>query len=115
MRTGEKAKIIKQVAFDDLKETDSVLIGTENNTYRFSMINSGERRGTLTGGRLGDGLYDAIAFGSISGGAGGRDRDLSGIRTECRAVFSIYEPQNGLEPFITSLVTDLIHLRNNEQ
>src|SRR5438105_1098520 len=100
MRTGGKATMIKQIAFDDVKETDSLLIGTENNTYRFSMINSSERKGTLTGGRLGDGLYDAIAFGSTIGGEGICDRDPSGLRTECRAVFCIHNPSNGLERFI---------------
>jgi hypothetical protein len=115
MKTGEKPEMIKQVAFDDVKERDSVLIGTGNNTYRFSMIDSVERKGTLTGGRLGDGLYQAIAFGSISGGGGTCDRDFAGLRTAARAVFCINNPPNGLERFITSRVIDLVHVRNNQR
>lgn len=115
MRTGEKTKAIKQVAFDDVKEMDSVLIGTKNNTYRFSMIDSGERKGTLTGGMLGDGLYPAIAFGSISGNVGTCHRDFAGLRTTARAVFCINDPSNGLKRFTTSVVVDLVHVRNNEQ
>lgn len=104
----------KQIAFDDVKETDSLLIGTEHNTYRFSMVNSSERKGTLTGGRLGDGLYEAIAYGSIRLGGEPHDRDPSGLRTECRAVFCINNHANGLERFITSMITELVHIRNTE-
>jgi hypothetical protein len=115
MRTGEETKAIKQVTFDDVKERDSILIGTENNTYRFSIIDSGERKGTLTGGRLGDGLYLAIAFGSIIGGGGACHRDSAALRTAARAVFCIDDPQHGLECFTTSVVIDLVHVRSNEQ
>jgi hypothetical protein len=115
MRTGERTKAIKQVSLADVKERDSVLIGTLNHTYRFSMIDAGERKGTLTGGRLGDGLYPAIAFGSIGGDDQSGHRDFAGLRTAARAVFCIHSPQHGLERFTTSVIIDLAHLRNDEQ
>ena len=106
--------MMREVVFDDVKETDSILIGTENNIYRFSMIDASERRGTLTGGRLGNGLYEAIAFGSITGNDSPNNRDFSGLRTDYRAIFCVNKPQSGLQRFITSAVTELTHVKNNE-
>jgi hypothetical protein len=85
---------------------DQILIRTQNSEYRFSISDPEERRGTLTGGTLGDKARDAVLVGSLVEGNGSLDNVTAGLKTGRRALFYL-TAKNGVERLITSMITSV--------
>jgi hypothetical protein len=94
------------IAFKEISPSDLIMIRTQNSEYRFSVLNPEERRGTLTGGSLGNQRRDAILAGMLSGGTNNFASEVSGLKTGSRAIFYL-TAKNGVERLITSIITGL--------
>jgi hypothetical protein len=102
------------LSFDDLTATDRLLIYTQNSQYRFSVIDPARRRGTLSGGSLGDHPRDAILVGTLGEGTTGFDTDAWNLATEARAMFDL-KANDGWERMITSPITDIALIRDEKK
>jgi hypothetical protein len=100
----------KEIAFDDLEATDSILIQTQNSTYHFSVVDPSQRLGMLSGGPVADHLYDAILAASLTEDDDGFTSYPAGVRTELRALFYI-RIENQWNYLITSVITGLFRTR----
>lgn len=100
----------KEIAFDDLEATDSILIQTQNSTYHFWVIDPPQRRGILSGGLLGEDSHHAALAASLLEDENGFRPDYSGLKTGLRGLFYI-ETNNQLEGLITSAIMGLDHIR----
>src|SRR2546427_4740354 len=49
----------KGIAFEDVEETDNIVIQTQNSTYHFSVVDPLQRRVMLCGGSLGEDSREA--------------------------------------------------------
>jgi hypothetical protein len=94
------------ITFKEISPSDQITIRTQNSEYRFSVLNPDERRGTLTGGSLGDKHRDAVLVGMVPSPEFGFASDSSGLRTGSRALFYL-TARNGVERLITSVITGL--------
>ena len=94
------------ITFKDISPSDQIMIRTQNSEYRFSVLNPGERRGTLTGGSLGDQRRDAVLVGMLPDPEYSLASDSSGLKTGSRALFYL-TARNGVERLITSVITGL--------
>jgi hypothetical protein len=94
------------ITFKDISPSDQITISTQNSEYRFSVQNPDERRGTLSGGSLGNQRRDAILVGMLSGTPNNLASDSSGLKTGARALFYL-TAKNGVERLITSIITGL--------
>jgi hypothetical protein len=102
------------LSFDDLTATDKVVISTQNSQYRFSVIDPARRRGTLSGGSLGDQPRDAILVGTLGEETIEFDTDTWNLATEARAMFDL-RANNGWERMITSPITDIALIRDEKR
>ena len=98
----------KVMALGDLGKTDSILVQTERSNYRFSILDPINRRGMLTGGALGDERREAILIGAKS--EDNARYNTAELKTGSRAVFLV-TTNNSLNHMITSVVTDIAHIR----
>jgi hypothetical protein len=94
----------KTVEFTELFVADTIRVRTRRHDYEFSVSDLSSRRGTLTGGVLGDRRAGAVLSGAMSADKTGFDS--SGLKTGSRAVFFV-ETQEGVHRVITSVITDL--------
>jgi hypothetical protein len=94
------------ITFKDMSPSDQIMIRTQNSEYRFSVLNPDERRGTLTGGSLGDQRRDAVLVGMVPEPEFGFASNPSGLKTGSRALFYL-SARNGVERLITSVITGL--------
>jgi len=94
------------IAFKEISPSDQIVIRTQNSEYRFSVLDPGERRGTLSGGSLGNQRREAVLAGMLSDGGNSFASDTSGLKTGSRALFYL-SAKNGVERLITSIVTGL--------
>lgn len=97
----EAAKVI---VLDELRKADTLCVQTERSKYRFSVSDPSSRRGTLTGGVLGDKFQDAFLSGTMS--MDRTDFYSRELKTGARAVF-LLDSKNKVERLITSVITDL--------
>jgi len=104
---------IEEIAFDDVKATDRILIQTENSEYRFSVVDPESRRGVLSGGSFGDKLQDATLVCVLIRGRIGEGRDTSRLKIDSRALFYL-NVGAGLKRLTTSAITNLVHIREEE-
>ncbi|HWP41646.1 MAG TPA: hypothetical protein VNO14_00325 [Blastocatellia bacterium] len=102
-----------KVEFENMNKADQVLIRTQNSEYCFEVLDPQERRGLLTGGSLGGQMRDAVLIGAVPEGAN-RVSDPLSVRTGARAMFFM-NAKNGVERLITSVITEIKHLRNKER
>jgi len=102
------------IAFKEISPSDQIMIRTQNSEYRFSVINPEERRGSLTGGSLGNQQREAVLAGVLSGGTNNFASDVSGLKTGSRAIFYL-TAQNGVERLITSIITGLRRTESGEK
>jgi hypothetical protein len=88
--------------------SDQILIRTQNSEYRFSIVDPVERRGTLSGGFLGDQSRDAVLVGTLSDNDNSTSLDnvSNGLKTGRRALFYL-TAKNGIERLITSIITGI--------
>jgi hypothetical protein len=103
-----------RVDFENIDKEDQVLIRTENSEYSFKMLDPEERRGVLSGGSLGDQTRDAVLIGAVPASFKEETGDQSAVRTGARALFFM-NARNGVERLITSVVTEIRHLRSNKR
>lgn len=94
----------KVIAFDDLSSADRILVQTKRSKYQFSVSDPHNRKGTLTGGLLGDQILDAFFSGTISEDF--TEFDSLKLKSGTRAVFFI-EIENHTERLVTSTITDI--------
>jgi hypothetical protein len=72
MAQGSDAlEAVGEIAFETLKKNDRILIRTNNNTYRFSVVDAALRQGVLVGGSLGETPRRAVLVVSVTQEAGG--------------------------------------------
>jgi hypothetical protein len=112
-RGGESSATIQEIAFDDVKAADRILIQTENSQYRFCVVDPQSRRGKLSGGSFGDGLQDATLVGVLVGGRGGEPSDTSRLKIDSCALFYV-NVGAGLKRLTTSIITSLTHIKNDK-
>jgi hypothetical protein len=94
----------KVIGFDELLVTDTIWVQTKTSNYMFVVTDPSSRRGTLTGGFLGNQTAGAIVSGAMTPDRDGFDP--SGLKTGSRAVFLV-EAKEGIQRVITSVVIDL--------
>ncbi|MGA9768805.1 MAG: hypothetical protein WBV94_07190 [Blastocatellia bacterium] len=92
----------------NMKPSDQILIRTQNSEYRFSIVDPVERKGTLSGGFLGDQSRDAVLVGTLSDNDNSNSLDnvSNGLKTGRRALFYL-SAKNGIERLITSIITGI--------
>lgn len=98
------------LTFDDIKADDKVLIKTRNSEYRFSMIDPERRKGTLSGGSLGDESREAFLIESHIMNEDGVLHDFSGLKIGGRALFYVSSGRS-IERVTTSIVSGLTLVR----
>ena len=103
------------ITMKDIGPSDQILIRTQNSEYRFSIVDPVERRGTLSGGFLGDNSRDAVLVGTLSEGntSNSIDNVSNGLKTGRRALFYL-TAKNGIERLITSIITGITRNRARE-
>src|SRR5262245_5041441 len=93
------------INLDGLSNHDQISVQTATSRYQFSVEDSSNRKGILTGGRIGNQRVQAVCTGSVS-----EDRetfDARQLRTGARAVFFVIESTNRIRRVVTSVVTDI--------
>jgi len=111
---GEAPEAVGEIVFEDLKKNDRILIKTNNNLYRFSVVDAALRQGVLVGGSLGDTPRRAVLVVSVTQGTGGDVSEMCGLKAGARAVFYLVS-LDGMERLITSAVTTLRLVRSNSE
>ncbi len=107
------ARAKEVIEFDALQTDEEIVIETQNSAYKFSIGNAATRQGFLSGGALGESSTVAILMGTISKVGESYNNDPCGLKTEARAFFFI-ETENGMKHLITSVITHLVHIKNDE-
>jgi hypothetical protein len=98
------------IPFENLHASDRILIRTQNNNYRFLVIDPVKRRGMLTGGLLGDVPREAVLVGTLGEGRNDLKVDATGLKVEAQALFYI-RAKIGVSRMVTSEISDLAHVR----
>jgi hypothetical protein len=111
-RDGSAPTSIEEIAFDDMKAADRILIQTENSEYRFSVVDPESRRGILSGGSFGDVVQDATLVGVLSTGRSDDSSDTSRLKIHSCALFYVNVGAR-LKRLTTSAITNLIHIRGD--
>jgi hypothetical protein len=103
------------ITMKDVGPSDQILIRTQNSEYRFSVVDPVERKGTLSGGSLGDQTRDAVLIGTLmeSNNSGSFDNVSNGLKTGRRALFYL-TAKNGIERLITSIITGITRNKARE-
>lgn len=102
------------ITLDSINPNDQILIRTQNSEYRFSILDPGERRGTLSGGTLGEQVRDAVLVGTLSDKNNSLDNVSTGLKTGRRALFYL-TARNGIERLITSIITSVARNKHREE
>ncbi|HZM87120.1 MAG TPA: hypothetical protein VFF31_11405 [Blastocatellia bacterium] len=100
----------KVIALDQLCKGDKVSVETRRSTYQFSVSDPSRRRGTLSGGALGNQVLDVFLSGTMSEDT--TDPDPSELKTGARALFLI-ELEHHVQLMITSTITDVEVVRGH--
>jgi hypothetical protein len=101
------------IAFESLAVNEEIIIETQNSFYKFSIGDAAERRGFLYGGSVGSRGCVAILMGAVKRQGEDYINDPCGLHTDARAFFYI-ETEDGMKHLITSLITSLAHVRQEE-
>jgi len=101
------------ITLDSISPNDQLLIRTQNSEYRFSILDAEERRGTLSGGTLGEQARDAVLVGTLSENNNSPDNVSMGLKTGRRALFYL-AARNGVERLITSAITSVARNKKHE-
>src|SRR5262245_14310477 len=107
-RTKDDNKFVDattSIDLDGLSNQDQISVRTATSRYQFSVQDSPNRKGILSGGRNGNQHGHAVCTGS-----GSEDResfDSNQLRTGARAVFFVIESTNRIRRVVTSVVTDI--------
>lgn len=101
------------IAFDAMQTNEEIVIETQNSAYKFCIGNAATRQGFLSGGALGESATLAILMGTITKDGERYVNDPYGLQTNARAFFFI-QTENGMKHLITSVITHLVHIKNEE-
>jgi len=93
----------------EIKDKEQILIRTQNSEYRFSMTDPAERRGSLSGGSLGNHVRDAVLVGSLANN-NNLPSDSLELKVGRRALFFL-KARYGVERLVTSIITDIKRTR----
>lgn len=102
-----------EITLEGINPNEQILIRTQNSEYRFSILDPQERRGTLSGGTLGEQARDAVLVGTLSDN-NSLDNVSTGLKTGRRALFYL-SARNGIERLITSIITSVARNRQREE
>jgi hypothetical protein len=94
-----------EMGFNNMSDSDRIVIRTQNSEYQFSITDPAERRGVLSGGSLGTQQRDAVLVGTL-GGTNQLSADVTGLKTGRRALFYL-KAKHGVERLITSIITEI--------
>jgi hypothetical protein len=100
----------QHIEFDEIKTNEEIVIETQNSTYKFCLRDVASRRGILSGGAFGTDSRMAIFLGAIAKDGESYTSDYWGLKCEARALFFI-ETESGLKHMITSVITNLVHVK----
>ena len=89
----------------NITDAEQIIIRTQNSEYQFSVTDAKERRGTLSGGSLGEHYRDAVLVGTISSNNQIASDSLE-LKTGQRALF-LMKAKHGVERLITSIITEI--------
>jgi hypothetical protein len=101
------------IALDNLSADDRLIIRTKNSSYKFSVINPGQRQGMLSGGRLGDNPRSAVLIECLADDAESEAVSARVLKVGSRALFYLMSAR-GVERVITSAITDIEVTRGEE-
>lgn len=102
------------INFECLETDEEILIETQNSFYKFSVEDAAQRRGSLCGGSVGSQGCMAILMGAVKRQGENYISDPEGLHTNARAFFYI-ETEQGMKHLITSLITNLSHIKKDEK
>lgn len=100
----------REIAFRDLRATDTIMIETQYSTYGFLVADPHCRRGVLWGNSLKNDLPDVVLVATMAKTGMGTCVDLSGLRTGARAIFYVGNCASGWR-LTTSVITALDHIK----
>jgi hypothetical protein len=103
-----------EITLDGISPSEQLLIRTQNSEYHFSIVDASERRGTLSGGSLGEQKREAVLVGSLSDNNGSFGNVSTGLKTGKRALFYL-TARNGIERLITSIITGVSRSKQREE
>jgi hypothetical protein len=103
-----------EITLEGINSSDQLLIKTQNSEYRFSVVDPSERKGTLSGGSLGEQKREAVLVGSLSDNNGSFSNISAGLKTGKRALFYL-TARNGIERLITSIITGISRGNQREE
>ena len=95
-----------ELAFEDIEESDTIMIRTQNSEYKFAVTDPEGRRGVLSGGSLGGERRDANLVGALPQSGPAVVGDTSKLETGSRALFYL-SAKRGIERLITSVITGI--------
>ncbi len=98
------------IALDQLCKGDKVSVQTLRSTYQFSVSDPSRRKGTLSGGALGNQILKVFLSGTMSEDA--TDPDPSELKTGARALFLI-EQEHHVQLMVTSTITHVELVRGH--
>ena len=104
---GSSIKNDKVIVIGDIGPGDSIWVQTQRSNYLFSLVEPTWRRGTLTGGLLGEQVLEAVLAGETS-----EDKthfDSSELKAGSRALFFL-ETKGDLHRLLTSVITNVAHI-----
>lgn len=101
------------IDFEALEANEEILIETQNSFYKFAIGDVRERRGFLYGGSVGSRGCVAILMGAVKKQGETYVNDPAGLHRDARAFFYI-ETEQGMKHLITSVITNLSHVKPEE-
>ena len=99
-----------EVAFNELKPTDRLLLKTKNSQYEFFILDPVEKRGLLAGGSLGNQQREAILMGTLAENTKSLYSDCPVVKLGDRVLFALVDTGDA-ETFFTTGVQELVHER----
>jgi hypothetical protein len=99
----------KEIALEELRKEDKILIQTCNRAYIFSIIDPARRLGNLSGRRFGTSASLATLAGTLTEGSSIFINGRCGVKTGSRVVFYV-ESNQGVRRLITSAITRIVRI-----
>jgi hypothetical protein len=97
-----------EMTLEGLQSQEILLLETANSVYRFSVIDTINRIGKLSGGIFGDNPTTAGFLSSVSPQEDYQTEDFRKVKIGSQAIF-VYQSSEGLNHFVTSPIKKLTH------
>jgi hypothetical protein len=103
-----------EMTVEGLHSQEILLLETANSVYRFSVIDTINCIGKLSGGIFGDSPTTASFLSSVSPQEDYQTEDFRKVKIGSRAIF-VYQSNEGLNQFVTSPIIKLTHSKQPNQ